>query len=68
MLNIKQRQMNLKFLNFYHSAIDGIEGTGTKQAYKEFQKTYSLTVDGIYGSHTNNKLIAVIKEIQTKYR
>lgn len=66
MLNIKQRQMNLKFLNFYHKNIDGIEGSGTKQAYKEFQKTYNLTVDGIYGAKTNSKLIEVIKSIQSK--
>lgn len=66
MLNIKQRQMNLKFLNFYHKNIDGIEGTGTKQAYKEFQKSYNLTVDGIYGAKTDSKLIEVIKCIQSK--
>lgn len=66
MLNIKQRQMNLKFLNFYKGNIDEIEGTGTKQAYKDFQKEYELAVDGIYGTKTDAKLIEVIKEIQTK--
>lgn len=64
MLNIKQRQMNLKFLNFYKGAIDGIEGTKTKQAYKDFQKAYNLTVDGIYGAKTDNKLTETIKWIQ----
>lgn len=66
MLNIKQRQMNLKFLNFYKKGIDGIEGVGTKQAYKEFQKAYNLTVDGIYGAKTDNMLAEVIKSIQNK--
>ena len=66
MLNIKQRQMNLKFLNFYYKNIDGIEGAGTKEAYKKFQKEYGLTVDGIYGIKTDAKLIAVIKDIQAK--
>ena len=64
MLNIKQRQMNLKFLGYYTKSIDGIEGAGTKQAYKDFQRAYGLTVDGIYGAKTDAKLIAVIKEIQ----
>lgn len=64
MLNIKQRQINLKFLGYYKSSIDGIEGAGTKQAYKDFQKANGLTVDGIYGAKTDAKLIAVIKEIQ----
>ena len=66
MLNVKQRQMNLKFLNFYYKNIDGIEGTGTKEAYKKFQKEYGLAVDGIYGKNTDTKLISVIKDIQTK--
>lgn len=66
MLNIKQRQMNLKFLNFYHKNIDGIEGQGTKEAYKEFQRAYNLVVDGIYGVKTDSELIEVIKYIQGK--
>ena len=66
MLNIKQRQMNLKFLNFYSGKVDGIEGIKTKEAYKKFQQEYGLVVDGIYGVNTDTKLIAVIKDIQTK--
>ena len=66
MLNIKQRQMNLKFLGYYTKSIDGIEGAGTKQAYKDFQRAYGLTVDGIYGAKTDAKLIAVIKAEQAK--
>lgn len=64
MLNIKQRQMNLKFLGYYNKSIDGIEGVGTKQAYKDFQRANGLVVDGIYGIKTDAKLIEVIKEIQ----
>lgn len=64
MLNIKQRQMNLKFLGYYNKVVDGIEGRDTKQAYKDFQRAYGLTVDGIYGAKTDAKLVAVIKEIQ----
>lgn len=49
MLNIRQRQINLKFLNFYKKNIDIVEGTAIKQAYKEFQKEYNLVKDSIYG-------------------
>lgn len=66
MLNIKQRQMNLKYLGFYSKGIDGIEGKGTKQAYRDFQKAYGLVVDGIYGIKTNTKLIEVIKAEQAR--
>lgn len=66
MLNIKQRQINLKFLGFYTKNIDGIEGICTKQAYKDFQKEYGLVVDGIYGVKTDTKLIDVIKAEQKR--
>lgn len=67
MLSIKQRQLNLRTYHyFYTGSIDGIEGTGTKNAYKNFQKYTGLTVDGIYGTKTNSKLIEVIKDLQGK--
>lgn len=67
MLNIKQRQFNLRCYHyFYTGKIDGIEGSGTKNAYRNFQKYTGLTVDGIYGRNTNNKLIEVIKDLQGK--
>lgn len=66
MLNIKQRQMNLKFLGYYGGRIDGIVGNGTISAYEEFQRDYGLVVDGIYGQKTNAKLIEVIKSEQAE--
>lgn len=66
MLNVKQRQMNLKFLGFYGGAIDGIAGNGTIGAIEEFQKNYGLAVDGIYGPKTDAKLVEVIKAEQVK--
>ncbi|MCI9063291.1 MAG: hypothetical protein HFJ17_01625 [Clostridia bacterium] len=66
MLNIKQRQMNLKYLGYYSKNIDEIEGSGTKQAYRDFQRAYGLVVDGIYGQKTNAKLIEVIKSEQRR--
>ena len=65
MLNVKQRQMNLKaHCGYYKGSIDGIEGNGTKTAYKNFQRDNGLAVDGIYGTNTDNKLISVIKNLQ----
>ena len=66
MLNIKQRQMNLNFLNYATGGIDGIEGAKTKSAYRAFQRDFGLAVDGIYGPNTDTKLVEVIKDIQAK--
>ena len=66
MLNIRQRQMNLQFLNYNCGGIDGIEGQKTKQAYKNFQRDFGCSVDGIYGPETDGKLISVIDDIQAR--
>ena len=66
MLNIKQRQMDLKYLGYYGGAIDGIVGNGTISAYEAFQKDYGLDVDGIYGPKTDAKLIEIIKAEQAR--
>lgn len=65
MLSISQRQLNLKtYYYYYKKGIDGIEGAGTKEAYKNFQRDNGLTVDGIYGTNTENKLILCVKDLQ----
>lgn len=64
MLTVKQRQMDLNFLNYSTGGIDGKEGVKTKNAYKSFQRDFGLVADGIYGNATNNKLIEVIQNIQ----
>lgn len=66
MLSVKQRQMDLNFLNYATGGIDGIEGAKTKAAYKAFQRDFGLVADGIYGNATNDKLVSVIKDIQAK--
>ena len=65
MLSIKQRQLNLRtYYYYYKKSVDGIEGAGTKEAYKNFQRDNGLAVDGIYGSNTDNKLILCVKDLQ----
>ena len=66
MLNVKQRQMNLNFLNYSTGGIDGIEGAKTKAAYGAFQRDFGLVADRIYGPATDNRLVEVIKDIQRK--
>lgn len=64
MINTKQIQMNLKFLNYYHNKIDGVKGKMTTKAIKDFQKDNGLSADGIYGEKTEGALIPIIKQIQ----
>lgn len=45
--------------------IDGIFGSGTASAVRAFQKKYGLTVDGIVGPKTWEKLLEVVANIQT---
>lgn len=66
MLNIRQRQMNLQFLNYNCGGIDGIEGQKTKQAYRNFQRDFECLIDGIYGPETDRRLISVIDDIQAR--
>jgi hypothetical protein len=64
MLNIKQRQKNLKTAAYYFGAIDGIEGQATKAAYLKFQHDQKLKMDAIYGKETQTALVELIKELQ----
>lgn len=41
------------------SGADGIFGTGTEEAVRKFQKHHVLTIDGIVGKETWNKLLGV---------
>ena len=66
MLSIKWRQKNLRWLGFYTGKVDGKWGPLSKSATKSFQKSSGLTVDAIYGTKTNMKLISVVKTYQKK--
>ena len=49
---VRQIQKKLKSLGYYTGAVDGIYGTGTKNAVIAFQKNCGLTADGIAGPKT----------------
>lgn len=71
LLTIKERQIDLMFLNYdcgtkNFLVPDGIEGQKTKQAYKNFQRDFGCSVDGVYGAETDGKLTSVIDDIQAR--
>lgn len=43
------------------ASVDGIFGQGTKEAVMYFQRTNGLTVDGVAGRNTFNKLLEIFK-------
>lgn len=55
---MKDVQTVLKSLGLYTGKIDGVAGSKTKAALKKFQKNNGLTVDGIVGPKTAQKLFA----------
>ena len=54
---IEEAQILLKNLGIYTGEIDGINGSLTKKAIREFQKLAGLVVDGVLGPNTINALI-----------
>ncbi len=56
--NIKDAQIVLNNLGLYDGLIDGINGSQTKKAIKEFQQLAGLKIDGILGPITIGALIA----------
>ena len=53
---IKTIQRKLKNWGYYSGEVDGIYGSATTNAVKYFQRTNGLSVDGIVGSKTAEKL------------
>ena len=53
---VRQLQTKLKRWGYYSGAVDGIFGSGTEAAVKQFQRKNGLTVDGIVGTATAKAL------------
>jgi len=49
---VKQVQQKLKNLGYYSGDIDGIYGSGTRNAVLRFQRARGLTADGVVGPQT----------------
>ncbi|MFW6238091.1 MAG: spore cortex-lytic enzyme [Halanaerobiales bacterium] len=50
--DVRTLQRKLSQWNFYNGSIDGVFGSGTSQAVKEFQRKNGLQVDGLVGQET----------------
>ena len=49
---VRQIQKKLKSLGFYSGSVDGIYGTATQKAVRNFQKNCGITADGVAGPKT----------------
>lgn len=49
---VRKIQKKLKELGYYSGSVDGIYGSGTQKAVKDFQKNCGITADGIAGAKT----------------
>ncbi|MCI1856993.1 MAG: spore cortex-lytic enzyme [Sporolactobacillus sp.] len=59
--DVIELQARLQYIGYYKGKIDGVFGYGTYWALREFQQKYGLTVDGLAGASTRQKLIAASK-------
>lgn len=63
-------QERLRFISIYYTeipspgAIDGIYGRQTEQAVRAFQQLLGLSVDGIVGTQTWNRMMQVFSELK----
>lgn len=60
----KQKQRQLQFLGYYAGAIDGVFGDRSKAATANFQEDFGLEGDGVFGKLTEEKSVAIVKQIQ----
>ena len=49
---VRQVQQKLKQLGYYSGSVDGVYGTATQKAVRQFQKNCGITADGIAGPKT----------------
>ena len=59
--NAMRLQADLNYIGIASLTVDGIIGSKSVKALKDFQKKYGLTVDGIYGKKSYAKMQEVVK-------
>ncbi len=59
-MNDVQKQCLLKYLGYYSGAVDGIFGSRSKQATKDFQADYGLDASGVFGSATEEMILRAL--------
>ena len=65
---VKQLQQNLIGLGYLDGSADGIYGSGTKAAVKEFQRDFGLSVDGNAGEATQSALRSAVVRLQVELK
>ena len=67
-MTAKQKQCLLEYLGYYtpenHKGVnnvDGIWGSKSKAATRQFQADYGLEVDGVFGAKTEEKILEVVR-------
>ena len=63
-MTVKQKQWQLWLLGYYDGAIDGIWGVLSAEGTKDLQRSYGLTVDGIFGRDATALSMDVITQLQ----
>ena len=59
-MTLKQKQALLAYLGYYDGTLDGLWGEKSQLATEAFQRDYQLTVDGIFGSATEKRMLEAI--------
>ena len=59
-MTMEQKQCLLRYLGCYTGAIDGIWGQQSQRATIDFQRAYMDTVDGIFGTATEKRILEVV--------
>ena len=59
-MTLKQKQALLAYLGYYVGPLDGLWGDMSHLATEAFQRDYQLTVDGIFGAATEQRILEVI--------
>jgi hypothetical protein len=60
--DVKEIQIQLKNMGYYMDSINGLYDETTVKAVKDFQRREGLTIDGIFGPKTFNKLAELFEQ------
>ena len=59
-MTVKQKQHLLGYLGYYQGEVDGEWGRLSMEATERFQDDYGLTVDGVFGTAAEKRILEVI--------